>query len=93
MNEPFERSKKYPGPKTIAKRIKPLAEWLRANKPTCKTITATHDDMIGLRKAKLNNLTGNGFYKHGDEIGYAEFVIHAPPTLERLPYFQDRPQP
>jgi hypothetical protein len=85
MSDPV---KKYPGPKSIAKRLKPLAEWMRANKPACKVMTVTRDDMVGLLKAKPAVLTSNGFHRTGDAIGYAEFAIHEPPKLEPLPYLQ-----
>lgn len=82
MNE--DRNKKYPGPKSVVKRLKPLAEWMRINKPSCRTITATRDDMIGLRKAKPRSLEDSGFRKNGDTISYAEFVVADPPTLPRV---------
>lgn len=75
MNEQIDKNKKYPGPTTIVKRLKPLAEWMRANKPSCRTITAARDDMVGLRKARPDKLTSAGFRKNGDTISYAEFVI------------------
>ncbi len=82
-------TKKYPGPGSVAKRVAPLANWLRANKPTCKTITATRDDMVGLRKARPAVLQRAGFHMVDNIVRYAEFTIADPPALKPIEQKQE----
>lgn len=47
--------------KAIVERVEPLANWLKSNKPDCKTIHIFHKDWLFLVGSPLNNIRPAGF--------------------------------
>lgn len=62
--------------KALVERIEPLANWLKDNKPDCKTIHITHKDWMFLLSAKIEDIRTAGFNINAEKgVSFGRFTL------------------
>jgi hypothetical protein len=69
--------------KALVEKIEPLANWLKQNKPECKTIHLAHKDWLFLLQAKIEDIRSAGFNVTSENgVTFGRFTLK--PTVQTV---------